>query len=44
MSDSIMSNAVLYVRLDVHQDSIEIAVADSGRDSEVRLLGKPPVN
>ena len=43
MSDSIMSNAVLYVGLDVHKDSIEIAVAESGRDAEVRLLGDPPV-
>jgi len=31
-----MSNSVLYIGLDVHKDSIEIAVAESGRDAEVR--------
>jgi hypothetical protein len=39
-----MSNSVLYVGLDVHKDSIEIAVAESGRDAEARLLGEPPVS
>ena len=29
----------LYIRLDVHKDSVTVAVAQGGRDGEVRLYG-----
>jgi hypothetical protein len=32
--------SIKYVGLDVHKDSITIAIADDGRDGEVRVYGK----
>ena len=32
--------SILYVGLDVHKDSIDIALAEPGLDSEVRHLGQ----
>jgi hypothetical protein len=36
---SSMSKEVLYLGLDVHADSIVIAIAEAGRDGEVRHYG-----
>jgi hypothetical protein len=33
------STTIVYVGLDVRKDSIDIAVAESGRDGEVRHVG-----
>ncbi len=35
-----MKTHLLYLGLDVHADSITIALAEDGRDGEVRLYGK----
>ena len=39
-----MKKIVKYVGLDVHKDSITIAIADQGRNGEVRIYGKIPNN
>ena len=35
-----MRKSIMYVGLDVHKNSIEVAFADAGRDGEVRSYGK----
>jgi transposase len=35
-----MKKPIHYIGLDVHADSITIAIAEEGRDGEVRLYGK----
>jgi transposase len=37
--ESVMGNNTVFVGLDVHLDSIYIAIAESGRDGEVRSMG-----
>lgn len=37
-----MNKIVKYVGMDVHKDSITIAIADEGRDGNVRVYGKIP--
>ena len=35
-----MKKTIKYIGLDVHKNSISIAIADDGRDGEVRYYGK----
>jgi len=39
MSQSTTTAATVYVGLDVHKDSVDVALAEAGRDGEVRHLG-----
>ena len=34
-----MKKSSMFIGLDVHKDSIEIAIAEAGRDGEVRSYG-----
>jgi hypothetical protein len=38
----IMSKEVLYLGLDVHAENIAVAIAEAGRDGEVRNYGEIP--
>ena len=37
-----MENFSTYVGLDVHKDSIDVSIAESGRTGEIRHYGKIP--
>jgi transposase len=37
-----MNYEIHYIGLDVHADSISIAIAEAGRDGDVRFYGKIP--
>jgi len=39
-----MNKTVKYIGMDVHKESITIAIADDGRNGEVRIYGKIPNN
>ena len=34
-----MKNNIIFVGLDVHKNSIDVALADAGRDGDVRFYG-----
>ena len=35
----VMKHSIIFVGLDVHKDSIDIALADDGRNGEIRFYG-----